>query len=39
MSRLEKFLNRLDLEIRIQVGPRPPNKPQAGITVETVESF
>ena len=39
MCRLEKFLNRLDLEIRIQVGPRPPSKPQAGITVETVESF
>jgi predicted XRE-type DNA-binding protein len=39
MARLEKFLNRLDLEIRIQVGPRPAGKPQAGITVEAVESF
>jgi len=39
LARLEKFLNRLDLEIRIQVGPRPPGKPQAGITVEAVESF
>ena len=39
MSRLEKFLNRLDLEIRIQVGPRPADKPQAGITVEAVDSF
>jgi predicted XRE-type DNA-binding protein len=39
MTRLEKFLNRLDLEIRIQVGPRPADKPQAGITVEAVESF
>ncbi len=39
MNRLEKCLNRLDLEIRIQVGPRPSDKPQAGITVEAVESF
>ena len=39
MSRLERLLNRLDLEIRIQVGPRPPGKPQAGITVEAVDSF
>jgi hypothetical protein len=29
----------LDLEIRIQVGPRPADKPQAGITVEAVDSF
>jgi predicted XRE-type DNA-binding protein len=39
MTRLERFLNALDLEIRIQVGPRPEGKSQAGITVETVESF
>jgi predicted XRE-type DNA-binding protein len=39
MSRLERLLNRLDLEIRIQVGPRPAGKPQAGITVEAVDSF
>ena len=39
INRLEKFLNRLDLEIRIQVGPRPADKPQAGITVEAVDSF
>jgi predicted XRE-type DNA-binding protein len=39
MTRLERFLNALDLEIRIQVGPRPEGKPQAGITVESVESF
>jgi len=37
--RLERFLNALDLEIRIQIGPRPPGKAQAGITVEAVESF
>jgi predicted XRE-type DNA-binding protein len=39
MSRLERFLNRLDLEIRILVGPRPTDKPQAGITVQAVDSF
>jgi predicted XRE-type DNA-binding protein len=39
MSRLERFLNALDLEIRIQVGPRPPDKAHAGISVEMVESF
>ena len=39
IARLERFLNALDLEIRIQVGPRPPGKPQAGVTVELVESF
>jgi predicted XRE-type DNA-binding protein len=39
MERLERFLNALDLEIRIQVGPRPKRKPQAGITVEYVGSF
>lgn len=39
MARLERFLNSLDLEIRIQVGPRPEGKSQAGISVEVVESF
>lgn len=39
LSRLERLLNALDLEVRIQVGPRPPDKAQAGITVELVESF
>jgi predicted XRE-type DNA-binding protein len=39
IARLERFLNALDLEIRIQVGPRPPGKAQAGVTVELVESF
>jgi predicted XRE-type DNA-binding protein len=37
--RLERFLNSLDMEIRIQVGPRPSWKEQAGITVEQVSSF
>jgi len=39
IARLERFLNALDLEIRIQVGPRPQGKVRAGITVEAVESF
>jgi len=39
ISRLERFLNALDREIRIQVGPRPQGKARAGITVEAVESF
>jgi predicted XRE-type DNA-binding protein len=39
MERLERFLNALDLEVRIQVGPRPKRKKQAGITVEYVGSF
>jgi predicted XRE-type DNA-binding protein len=37
--RLERFLNALDMEIRIQVGPRPGGKDHAGITVEQVSSF
>jgi predicted XRE-type DNA-binding protein len=39
ITRLERFLNALDLEIRIQVGPRPPGKAHAGLTVEMVTSF
>jgi predicted XRE-type DNA-binding protein len=39
MERLERFLNALDLEVRIQVGPRPSGKARAGITVEEVGSF
>jgi predicted XRE-type DNA-binding protein len=38
-ARLERFLNCLDFEIRIQVGPRPEGKAHAGISVETVEAF
>lgn len=38
-ERLERFLNALDLEVRIQVGPRPNWKGRAGITVEVVGSF
>ena len=39
MERLERFLNALDIEVRIQVGPRPSWKERAGITVEVVGSF
>ncbi len=39
ITRLERFLNALDFEIRIQAGPRPPGKDRAGFSVETVESF
>ena len=39
LSRLERFLNALGLEVRIQVGPCPSDKARAGISVEAVESF
>jgi predicted XRE-type DNA-binding protein len=39
MERLERFLNALDLEVRIQIGPRPRGKRRAGITVQIVGSF
>ncbi len=39
MDRLERFLNILDMEIRIQVGPRPSSKSHAGISVEVVGAF
>lgn len=39
IDRLERFLNILDMEIRIQVGPRPPSKSHAGISVEVVGVF
>jgi predicted XRE-type DNA-binding protein len=38
-ERLERLLNALDLEVRIQVGPRPAWKEHAGVTVELVETF
>jgi predicted XRE-type DNA-binding protein len=38
-ERLERFLNALDFEVRIQVGPRPRGKKRAGITVQVVRSF
>ena len=39
MERLERFLNALDMEVRIQVGPRPVGKERAEVTVELVASF
>ena len=39
MERLERFLTALDMEVRIQVGPRPPGKARAEVTVELVPSF
>jgi len=38
-ERLERFLNALDLDVRIQVGPRPAGKVHAGVTVEFVSAF
>lgn len=38
-ERLERLLNALDMEVRIQVGPRPADKERAGITVQVLESF
>ena len=38
-ERLEKLLNRLDLHVRIQVGPRPGWTDRAGVAVELVEAF
>lgn len=39
MERLERFLNALDMDIRIQVGKKPAGKRRAGISVELVGSF
>jgi predicted XRE-type DNA-binding protein len=39
MERLERFLNALDMDVRIQIGPRPPDKARADVTVELVVSF
>lgn len=39
MERLERFLNALDMDVRIQVGRKPAGKERAGISVELVGSF
>jgi predicted XRE-type DNA-binding protein len=39
MDRLQRFLNALDMDISIQVGPRPTGKERAGMTVEVLRSF
>lgn len=38
-ERLERFLNALDMDVRIQVGPRRPGKKHAGVTVEFIAAF
>lgn len=38
-ERLERFLNALDMDVHIQVGPRRTGKPRATVTVELLESF
>lgn len=35
-ERLERFLNGLDMDVRIQVAPRPKGKKRANVTVELV---
>jgi predicted XRE-type DNA-binding protein len=39
MERLERFLNALDMDVRIQVGPKPAGKARANVSVELVPSF
>jgi predicted XRE-type DNA-binding protein len=39
MDRLERFLNALGMDVRIQVGPKPAGKPRADVSVELVASF
>lgn len=38
-ERLERFLNALDMDVHIQVGPRQAGKKQADVTVELVGAF
>ena len=38
-ERLERFLNALDMDVHIQVGPRRPGKRRATVTVEVVGAF
>ncbi|MCO4100121.1 MAG: XRE family transcriptional regulator [Gemmatimonas sp.] len=38
-ERLERFLNALDMDVVIQIGPRPAWKTHASITVEQVAQF
>ena len=38
-ERLERFLNALDMDIRIQVGPRRKGKKHANVTVELVAAL
>ena len=38
-ERLERFLNSLDMDVRIRVGPRAAGKKHANVTVELVAAF
>lgn len=38
-ERLAQFLTRLDMDVRIQIAPRPAGKAQAEVTVEQVKAF
>lgn len=38
-ERLERLLNALDLDVRIQVGPKPVGKARADTTVEVLAAF
>ena len=38
-ERLERFLNALDLDVHIQIGPRRTGKKRATVTVELVGAF
>lgn len=38
-DRLERFLNALDMDVHIRVGPRAAGKNQANVTVELVAAF
>jgi predicted XRE-type DNA-binding protein len=38
-ERLARFLNALGMDVHIQVGPRPPGKRRADVTVESVRTF
>jgi predicted XRE-type DNA-binding protein len=38
-ERLARFLNALDMDVRIRVGPRPTGKKRATVTVELVGAF
>ena len=38
-ERLERFLNALDMDVHIRVGPRAAGKKQANVTVELVAAF
>ena len=38
-ERLERFLNALDMDVHIRVGPRAAGKKQANVTVELVAVF